>query len=77
MSRSKRPLGSSENDDAAGPKPVSLAEYIRGTQESCRHGECCRDQAALLAAYAQYVNDPGAPWNKKARSRRVGRKVEG
>jgi len=63
MSRSKQQSARLINDET-GPQPVSFAEYVRVTQESCRHGQCCRDQAILAAAYEQYINDPAAPWNK-------------
>jgi hypothetical protein len=49
------------------PQPVSKDEYIRVARESCRHGRCCQDPAQLDAAYAQYVNNPRAPWNKNRR----------
>ena len=64
MSRSKKPLDTHDDRSKTGPQPISLADYIRTTQESCRHGQCCRDQTALVAAYEQYLNNPRAPWNK-------------
>lgn len=50
-------------------QPVSKEQYIRETVESCRNGECCRNSAMLDAAYAEYVNDPKAPWNKSRKNR--------
>jgi hypothetical protein len=70
MPRVKNHSCAADKSAATGPQPVSLAEYIRISQESCRHGQCCRDQSALVRAYQQYVNDPQAPWNKIRRSRR-------
>jgi hypothetical protein len=66
MSRSKKQSLGDENHETS-PKPVSFSEYVRVTQDSCRHGQCGRDQLALAAAYEQYVNNPAAPWNKNRR----------
>ena len=66
MPRSERRLTSKQSRRPAisGPGPVSKEQYIQETLESCKDGRCCQDQAALDAAYEQYVNDPKAPWNK-------------
>jgi len=69
MSRSRKSK-SIKSHAPAGPKPISLAEYANEARESCRHGGCCRNEAMLVQAYEQYLNDPKAPWNKTRRSRR-------
>jgi len=61
-------MGRSQNrratDSRKSGKQVTRGEYLRATLKACRSGRCCQDVALLEASYAQYVNNPRAPWNK-------------
>jgi hypothetical protein len=68
MSRSQsKPHAEHLHEPKSNQQPVSREQYVRETQAACKDGRCCQDQAALDAAYEQYVNDPRAPWNKTRR----------
>ena len=68
MSRTAK-RATAANGTRAAKAPVTKEAYIRETRDSCKSGECCRDQGALEAAYEQYVNNPRAPWNKIRRAK--------
>ncbi len=68
MSRTKKWRIAESELTTSDPAPISKEQYVRETRASCRHGGCCNNQAALDAAYEQYVNDPKAPWNKRRRA---------
>jgi hypothetical protein len=64
MARAKKERHFQRNGVSGSPRPISQEQYVRETRASCKDGRCCSDQAALVAAYERYVNDPRAPWNK-------------